>query len=187
MFLNHFNKVVFKFSSENYWLEDLPFNIEELLFKYLENKGLNRLKQNCFSSNLSLFSIPFKVRFYTEKGSNFSIQYRLELSYHYAIILFIFLLFAFFSHFEFGTYLWVGALVSFLFYILSLLIIKANLKKMIMYLMYPVRKIRTEADIQSWKKGSFSTCPVCESSLPIDDLFCPKCGLKVRQNAYKTA
>ena len=173
-----------EFDKADYWVEDLPSNFHELFESAIKSAGYE-YDEDAFVSNNSLFNIPFKFDFDTKiTESKLIIKYTLHLQNLVNAIIVILLLSAFISRFEFGTFLWFSFAVSIAFYQLSLLIINTGLKKNIYKILSAYKKVKKESDIEYWVRESDRNCPACGTILDNDTLFCPDCGLKIRQNAY---
>lgn len=172
------------FEDQDYWIQDIPENFHQLLIGAFQNKGYE-YEDKCFSSNQSLFSIPFKFGLKTELSpGKLQIKYRLTLQNLVNGMLVILLLSAFFSRFEFQTFLWFSFLISAAFYQLSLIIIRTGIKKEIKGILKAYKRVKAESDIENWVRENGRDCPACGTRLSNSSLFCDHCGLKVRQNAY---
>ncbi len=172
------------FSKSDYWIDDLPSNFNKLFTEALKRKDYN-FEEDLFSSRHSLFSIPFKFDVETILDDEFlRIKYNLHLQNLVNGIIVILLLSAFFSRFEFGTFLWSSFLLGVGFYQLSLWIINTGIKKQVFQILSAYKKVKDESDIEYWVKENNRNCPACGALLNNQILFCPDCGLKIRQNAY---
>ncbi len=172
------------FSQSDYWIDDLPPNINQLLIEALKNKDF-KFEDDLFLSSHSLFSIPFRFDIESVKEATFlRIKYNLHLQNLVNGIIVILLLSAFFSKFEFGTFLWSSFLLGVAFYQLSLWIINTGIKKQLHQILSAYKKVKDESDIEYWVKENNRNCPACGAILNNQTLFCPDCGLKIRQNAY---
>lgn len=172
------------FENQDFWIQDLPENFQQLLLSAFQNKGYV-LEKDCFSSTQSLFSIPFKFGLKTELSKDtLKVKYRLMLQNLVNGMLVILILSAFFSRLEFQNFLWFSFLISAAFYQLSLIIIKTGIKKEIASILKAYKRVKEESDIENWVRENGRDCPACGTRLSNSSLFCDHCGLKVRQNAY---
>jgi rubredoxin len=181
-------------SSKAYKIHLLPENVHAVLLKSIENKGVD-YKDTWFISRNSLFSIPFK--FQVESLINedrLLITFKLHLHNLVNGVLVINLLTAFFSKFQFETYLWFVFLASVLFYALSWLIITAGIKSMTKKLFEAYAYEEHEAnEVKQDSEASINftyinpdkmICPACQAEVQKEDLFCPSCGIRLKQNAF---
>ena len=172
------------FRNSDYWIDDLPSNFNQLFIEALKSKDYT-FEDDFFSSRHSLFSIPFKFEIDSTKEDDFlRIKYNLHLQNLVNGIIVIILLSAFFSRFEFGTFLWSSFLLGLAFYQLSLWIINTGIKKQLYQILSAYKKVKDESDIEYWVTENNRNCPACGAILNNQTLFCPDCGLKIRQNAY---
>ena len=126
----------------------------------------------------SLVGFSYKVEIKYQKSENKQITVKIELPQLLKIVVLIFLFTAFFSTFSVSGFLWFSAILSVLFYFVNLLYIKITWSRIMKRFLENLKKpVSQENNLNTENK-----CPACNESLNLYDIFCPECGISLKQN-----
>ena len=140
-----------------------------------------------FKSNYSLVNFSYKISIAISENDT---EVRLNTKFHLVellkIIVLLVVFIALFSKFAFNHFLLFSGIFVAVFYLANVIFISSaynsKLKKSLKFL-----GLHTDNDISAEQRkwlNSPELCSACGTKLNKNDLFCPECGLRIKQNPY---
>ena len=147
------------------------------------NKGIIH-----FVANQAFINFRYQVDLHIEKDENIIVKYEIHLVQLIKITLALIVFSAFFSSFGFGGFLWFLFIFSFVFYFINLLFADTYIQKIIkkspFYQAFdPMAHEGFSKEQLVWMKDK-NRCPACGKELGDWDIYCPECGLRIKQNNF---
>ncbi len=132
------------------------------------------------------FSYPVEIK--VEKDEIIYIHYQIHLMQLIKITLALVVFIAFFSSFGFSGFLWFSFIFSIAFYFVNLIFADSYIQKIIkkspFYQAFDPFEREGLSDEQIAWLHDKSRCPACGEEISDWDLFCPECGLRLKQNNF---
>lgn len=141
-----------------------------------------------FHHNKAFINFHYEVDLSIQKDENIKIQYEIHIVNLIKITIALIIFIAFFSRFGFSGFLWFSIIFSAVFYFVNLLFadtyIQTLIKKSPFYQSFDPfeQEDFTEEQIR-WLKDK-NACPACGAKITDWDLYCPECGLRLKQNNF---
>jgi hypothetical protein len=159
-----------------------------LLNTYANDTFLNETNNSLnFKTNHTLVNFSYKISFrIIENKQNITIDIDVQLVELLKITVLLVVFIALFSKFAFSNFLLFSSIFTILFFIANIIFISADInsriKKSLKLLGY-----NKETDISDRQKEWLlnpGLCSACGCKLSENDIFCPECGLRIKQNKY---
>ena len=141
------------------------------------------------TSKNSIFGFEYETDFKvtgTDKEVNIEYEFHLDKLIKITLLLVVFT--AFFSYFNVTAFLIFSALLAIIFYSANLFFINSYLQKIIRKAV-GINEFDFEGSEElskkqkEWMKNP-SKCSACGHNITIYDLYCPDCGLRIKQNKF---
>ncbi len=166
--------------------------IKEILHKIFSDKGItdyhsekNKIK---FKTKQSLVGFEYDLKLeISEKNNVISVEYEFFLDKLLQITSVLVIFIALFSYFNVSTFLIFSGIFAVIFYGINIIFINSYIKNNIEKIYGNKNEFEQDEELdrkqKEWLKD-VNNCPACGERVTEIDLFCPDCGLKVKQNRY---
>jgi len=177
----------YSFSQEDYPHININFLRTAIYNVFAPDKFIEE-KENkiTFSSNNTLINFRFLFDIFIEQTDELKLMFVVNLVELLKITLFLLVFIALFSKFAFQNYLLFAGIFIIIFYIANIVFISSYLNrrvdKALLMMGYNMEDV-FNTEQQEWLQNP-NKCSACGTTITENNIVCPSCGLKIKQNPY---